>query len=770
MKIKYKISLAFILQLIIYLLVLTILVSYFAYYVSRKENISHLETAAEGRVSHIGTYFDNLSDSLRLILERDDLKSELYNILENDKSGGSEILQKISDEVRVLIPEVERFSIVGLNGDVIASSDEKIIGKKEGDSVFFKTGKDKFNVKFANDEDQIKIFVSGPISIGGELLGVGVMVSDLSKLDKIVSDRTGLGETGEVLIAIMGDDGMPIFLNRMRFSQLKVTSKDIERGQPVLLALSGESGSFHSQYDYAGNKVMTVVRYLKEEDLGLVAKINESESLATVRHIILFFFGLIFFFIVISYVVTTNFVRKITRPIELLQEGIKTVERGDLDHEIETGAKDEIGTLTESYNRMTASIKKSRSEIDKKVSDQMKEIKERSLEMENQQKAVLNILEDVDEEKHNVEKEKDKLNKILYSIGDGVFVVDKQLRIIIYNQAAAKMTGYSVSEAIGKNYQEVLNFVHNKTGEVSRDFVDDALKTGKIQEMSKDTVLINRAGDKIAVADSAAPLASRDGKVIGCVVVFRDVTKEREIDQAKTEFVSLASHQLRTPLSAINWYAEMLIAGDAGKLNKEQKEYLDEIYKGNQRMVDLVNALLDVSRIELGTFAVEPIKVNLKETADIIINELQNKIKKKKIKLSTKINSKVKEYIGDPKLLNIIFQNLLSNSVKYTPDGGKVDLEIKKGVEDLIIIVSDSGMGIPEEQQDKVFSKLFRADNVRETDTEGTGLGLYIVKSIVDQSGGSISFVSARNKGTTFTVRLPLAGMAKKEGTKRLGS
>jgi signal transduction histidine kinase len=214
----------------------------------------------------------------------------------------------------------------------------------------------------------------------------------------------------------------------------------------------------------------------------------------------------------------------------------------------------------------------------------------------------------------------------------------------------------------------------------------------------------------------------------------------------------------------------MLIEGDAGKVNSEQKEYLDEIYKGNQRMVDLVNALLDVSRIELGTFAVEPQEVDLKELLNIVIKELKNKIKEKKIKLSSKVDNKIKKYFGDPKLLNIIFQNLLSNSVKYTPEGGKVDVSIKKGVEEIVITVQDSGMGIPKEQQDKIFSKLFRADNVRETDTEGTGLGLYIIKSIVDQSGGSISFVSAQDKGTTFTVRLPLKGMVKKEGTKRLGS
>lgn len=536
------------------------------------------------------------------------------------------------------------------------------------------------------------------------------------------------------------------------------------------IALAGENSSFYGLYDYAGNNVMTVVRYIDKYKLGLVAKINESESLATVKKIIIFFFGLVTFFVFMFYSVTSAFARKITRPIELLQEGVNTVESGNLDFRIETGSNDEIGILTQAYNRMAQGIKKSRADVDRKVKKQTEEIEKRSLEIKDQQKAVLNILEDVDEEKHNVEKEKDKLNKILYSIGDGVFVVNKHLKITMYNQAAAKISGYDINEAIGKDYREVLNFIHEKSGKISARFIKDALRTGKIQEMSKDTVLVNRKGDNVAVADSAAPLTGRDGKVTGCVVVFRDVTKEREVDRAKTEFVSLASHQLRTPLSAINWYAEMLIAGDAGKVNPEQKEYLDEIYKGNQRMVDLVNSLLDVSRIELGTFAVEPVEVNLRELLDININELKNKVESKKMKLISKVDPKLKKYLGDPKLLNIIFQNLISNAVKYTPEKGEVKVEIKKSVDNIIFTVTDSGIGIPVAQQEKIFTKLFRADNVRETDTEGTGLGLYIVKSIIKQSGGSISFVSKQDKGTTFTVLLPVTGMKKKEGTKQLGS
>jgi signal transduction histidine kinase len=252
------------------------------------------------------------------------------------------------------------------------------------------------------------------------------------------------------------------------------------------------------------------------------------------------------------------------------------------------------------------------------------------------------------------------------------------------------------------------------------------------------------------------------------VVVFRDITKERAIDKTKSEFVSLASHQLRTPLSAINWYAEMLIAGDAGELNEEQKSYVDEIYRGNQRMVELVNALLNVSRLELGTFAIEPRPTNVIEVADTVLNELQPDIERKMIHINRVYDENIGIINLDPELIRIIIQNLLSNAVKYTPEEGKVSIKIEKIGKDVLIQVSDTGMGIPKKQQENIFSKLFRADNARESDSEGTGLGLYIVKSILESAGGAISFESVENTGASFSVTIPASGWQQKTGSKSL--
>jgi signal transduction histidine kinase len=216
----------------------------------------------------------------------------------------------------------------------------------------------------------------------------------------------------------------------------------------------------------------------------------------------------------------------------------------------------------------------------------------------------------------------------------------------------------------------------------------------------------------------------------------------------------------------------MLINGDAGKINDEQKQYLEEIYKGNQRMVDLVNSLLNVSRLELGTFEIKPESAALCPIVKDVLEEMQHLIEIKKLKVDTecKVGKNIPKV--DKKLFRIIIQNLISNAVKYTPSGGSIKVVIDYNKDNpkstYVLTVSDTGYGIPKSQQDKIFTKLFRADNVRAMDTEGTGLGLYIIKSIMDESGGKISFVSREKKGSTFKIELPKSGMKQKKGEKSL--
>ncbi len=270
--------------------------------------------------------------------------------------------------------------------------------------------------------------------------------------------------------------------------------------------------------------------------------------------------------------------------------------------------------------------------------------------------------------------------------------------------------------------------------------------------------------------------------------MMMNVSMNHELAQAKSDFVSLASHQLRTPLSIIKWYTDFVLSGDAGDISAEQKKYLSEIFSTNQRMIDLVNALLDVSRIDLGTFSIEPEPTDIVKKANEAIDKYKNIIKTKEIIFEKKFE-KMPLLNLDPRLTLIVLENILSNAFKYTPDKGRVRFTIKKTETNILIIVSDTGVGITRDLRDKMFTKMFRAADAKKMVAGGNGLGLYVAKAVIEKSGGKIWFESPsleffieesgkkswkniweKGKGTSFFITIPLKGMVKKEGLKKLES
>jgi len=748
-KIRTKIILPIILTAIIVLSAASAYSYFFTVKILKQEAISHLETTAQLVHRHIENILSNKKEKLEIAATHSDLSQEELQTILNINEGFYELF------------------VLDSNGIIISSSDISHIGLDQSNDDYFVNGKNASYIKpayFSDTSKKESIAIATPHAGGVLVARVG-----LEFFNSIVSDRTGLGETGEILLAYKDKNGDAVFFTERKFEEVKKEedSKDFQT-LPMDEALLKKEKVFLSLHDYRHVGVISVTRYIDEVEIGIVVKIDEQEAFAPATGLLNFFiirfFIVLFLFFIITYIISG----KISKPIILLQKGIGIIKKGNLDHKVGTQKKDEVGELSRAFDEMTTSIKQSQLEVETKVQEQTKEISKNAQNLANQQKAILNILEDVEEEKIKVSHERDKIDAILYSIGDAVFVVNKNLRITMINQIAVDMAACSIDQCINQSYYEHLKFVHEKDGKLNDKFIKDAIKTGEVQEMANHTLLISSDGKKTPVADSAAPLKDKDGKVIGCVVVFRDVTHERQIDQAKTEFVSLASHQLRTPLSTINWYAEMLLAGDAGKITEDQKKYLDEIYKGNQRMVGLVNALLNVSRLELGTFTIEPEMANIIDIAKSVLNEQKQNIKKKQLVINETYDVTLPKMSIDTKLTRIIFQNLISNAVKYTPEKGKISIKIEKLNEDVLIQVADTGMGIPKLQQKKIFEKLFRADNVRETDTEGTGLGLYIIKSILDNTGGKVWFESVEKKGTSFSATIPLSGMQSKKGTKEL--
>lgn len=376
---------------------------------------------------------------------------------------------------------------------------------------------------------------------------------------------------------------------------------------------------------------------------------------------------------------------------------------------------------------------------------------------------------DLQKERQSIIELNKKDEAILGSIGEGLIGLSERGTVELINAAACHQLGYDEGEVIGKRFDEILRATDMQGRDITKENRPIAKALAGHHAISTTVQYVRKDHVVFPARINVAPIKDQSGKVIGAIEVFQDITKERELDKAKSEFVSLASHQLRTPLSAINWYSEMLLNGDAGKINKEQYEYLKEIFEGNKRMVELVDSLLNVSRLEVGKLKNEPVDVTITDIAESLEKELAVSIKAHHIDYRREVEPKLPTVFADPKLIRIILQNLLSNAVKYTQNDGKVRLtmrrasaedirhaNVSRGGEYIYIGVSDTGFGIPEAQQSKIFEKLFRADNVRKLDVEGTGLGLYIVQEITKLFGGHVWFDSKERHGTTFHVVIPV--------------
>jgi two-component system sensor histidine kinase VicK len=238
-------------------------------------------------------------------------------------------------------------------------------------------------------------------------------------------------------------------------------------------------------------------------------------------------------------------------------------------------------------------------------------------------------------------------------------------------------------------------------------------------------------------------------------IILQNIEKEKQINTAKNDLISLVSHQLRTPLSAVNWYTEALLHGDMGAINEKQNQYITAVRESNQRMIAMVDSILDASRIDLKTFAVSPEPLGLFDLLEKVTDDFKNQFDYKKINFIKKYASDLGTIVADPKYARLIIENLLSNAIKYTQQGGTISVSAYNLHKQFHITVADTGYGIPIKDFPKVFTKLFRAENILNKDTDGTGLGLYIVHSIISFIGGTIRFESTEGKGTTFFVTLP---------------
>lgn len=355
------------------------------------------------------------------------------------------------------------------------------------------------------------------------------------------------------------------------------------------------------------------------------------------------------------------------------------------------------------------------------------------------------------------EQERAQADALFLSIGDGAIATDADGKINRINDAALEILGYKREDLMGKWFPKTIVSV-DKNGDriatIDRP-ITKAFLTGK--PVSAAIYYLTKQKTKLPVYITVSPILLND-RPIGAIEVFRDITHEHEVDRMKSEFISIASHQLRTPLTAINTYARMLDGGYVGKLNKEQQDFVRTIITSVTRMNELITALLDISRIESGSLQLKLSKLDYTTIVKAIVAEVAAEAEKKNIRVTVDVPDKPVVVKTDPVLLPEICANLVSNSLKYTPAGGKITVKLKETAKkQAVLSVKDTGYGIPKETQYRVFTKFYRGENIVRRETSGTGLGLYLVKLIADTMGGKVWFKSESDKGSTFYFSLPLS-------------
>lgn len=363
----------------------------------------------------------------------------------------------------------------------------------------------------------------------------------------------------------------------------------------------------------------------------------------------------------------------------------------------------------------------------------------------------------LEREKKRVLDEKERVDTIIRSIGEGLVVVDGEGRLQFMNPAAEKLLGLDQRGAKGVPIPQLVKGEHTLAlakGPL-RDDAEHVTKEIELRSSNEETQRIVQA--------STAVIENEDGKTVGMVSVLSDITKQKHLDEAKSKFVAHVSHELRTPLLAIQESLSLLAGKEVGEVNPEQEKFLSIAQRNISRLSRLVNDLLDVAKLEAGKIELRPMPFELKDMVHHVVETVQSWAESKKVAIEEVYPKKPIQMVADPDRLTQVVTNLLGNAIKFTPEGGKIGVaidpnQLAPGMAEepaVAISVQDSGIGIPKQDQKRIFEKFEQVSLASPQGVSSTGLGLTIAKEIVELHGGRIWVDSKEGEGSRFTFVIP---------------
>ncbi|MDN5292821.1 MAG: two-component system, OmpR family, phosphate regulon sensor histidine kinase PhoR [Eubacteriales bacterium] len=412
----------------------------------------------------------------------------------------------------------------------------------------------------------------------------------------------------------------------------------------------------------------------------------------------------VFLVLLLSFFVVYRVVREVMEPLRRITEVAQRMAEGDLEQEIRISSRDEIGILAASLNNMARRLK-----------------------------------ENIDQ----ITEERNKLAAILSSMDEGVLAIDRQGNIILINPVVEKLFRVTAEEAVGRNVIEVI-----RNYELER-LIRKALEENIHQAVEMSFLMPDPRIFRVQLV----PLR-RGEEMAGFVVVLRDISELRRLEQMRSEFVANVSHELRTPLTSIRGFTETLLDG-ALEDPTVARHFLQIIHDEAERLTRLINDLLSLSALESRRREPNRKLLDWHRLVGEVVSMLAPLVQGKNLEVEVKVAEDLPPVPADRDMMGQMLINLLDNAIKYTPDGGKIKVAVWGEGDNLVLQVADTGIGIPPESLPRIFERFYRADKARSRELGGTGLGLAIVKHIVEAHGGRIEVESRVNGGTSFTVYLP---------------
>lgn len=694
-----------------------------------------------------------LTRSMRNIIGTQVASTNSDNRLPNIKSAYENLMDSIT-HFESRIGENSQIIITNRYRQIIFATDDQLLFQKTDEPWWDKTYNNGLgyqlvsDVQYDTETQQHLLPITLPIIAPppeSKVIGILRVVSPLPKLSEVVNPQTEgeeiclFDEFGQIICAApnsgyhfldsveMVTAAMDAINKRDKYHGSDMDGETDKYGENRIYgwarAKPRESRNFEEQNFTDQRRVNPRLASQNFSNWIVLASLPVSLAYSEVTKFtkLILTFTLISCLIVIAIALVVS--QRIVTPIRQVTGAARAIGRGEFDQEIPVTSTNEVGILAEEFNSMRWNLK---SAVEK------------------------------------LTEEEKKMTAIVNSIAEGLILVDSSNRVIHINPAAERLLNLSIDN-IDKNIAEIIQndelihiFEENQR-QISLNKPAEQITLEQKETNFTSEVTLVQHDEKRVLRIIASPFLDEHGLTLGTVYLFDDITREKEIDQMKSDFISLVSHELRTPLTSIIGFVSFILDGKAGAINNRQRNSLVRVQRQSKRLAALINDLLDISRIESGRIQIKQEPISILEIVAQRIEEIRPQADEKSIQLDLTTPESVPQMFGDEARLGQVFTNLIGNAIKFTPNNGEVNVKIQVGGNLLHVEVIDTGPGIPAEERQKVFDKFYQLSDISTRQQGGSGLGLSIAKSIVEAHGGTLWIDDGnQGKGSNFQFVLPL--------------